>query len=92
MEGGDGGVKVADGRKTEGVKTEKAIISPPEEEEMGLPSHSVYKCRPMPMIPTFMSEFSIQILIEIKRSRRPGAAPAPRSWKGLTFAVVSPRH
>lgn len=80
---------MADGRKTEGVKTE-AIISPLRKKKWGLPSHSVYKCRPMPMIPTFMSEFSIQILIEIKRSRDRGQFQLRFSWKGLTFAVVSP--
>lgn len=44
----------------------------------------------MPVIPTFMSEVSIQILIEIKRSRDRGQFQLRFSSKGLTFTVVSP--
>ena len=71
------------------MKTE-TIISPLRKKKWGLPSHSVYKCRSMPVIPTFTSEVSIQILIEIKRSRDRGQFQLRFSSKGLTFTVVSP--
>ena len=53
-------VRVADGRRTEGMKTETGI------------SHSVYKCQPIPVILTFKPEVSFQTLIKIKQSREPG--------------------
>lgn len=71
------------------MKTE-TIISPLRKKKWGLPSHFVYKCRSMPVIPTFTSEVSIQILIEIKRSRDRGQFQLRFSSKGLTFTVVSP--
>lgn len=55
-----GKVKVASGRRTEGVNTETGI------------SHSVYKCQSIPVIRTFLSEVSFQTLIRIMQCRESG--------------------
>lgn len=79
---------MADGRKTEGVKTE-AIISPLRKKKWGLPSHSV-------QVSTDANDSYFHVRVQhsdINRNKadpETAASSSSFSWKGLTFAVVSP--